>query len=101
MAGLIVGSRSISYVDPSDVGSIFVIYIAVFVIRCVLLAICHYPIHYMIPEYSSKEAAFVAFAGLRGAVSLALALLLTQHAASDPSLTHGDSDLILYPREHI
>lgn len=98
IAGLIVGTHVIDYVELADFANVFVVYLAMLIIRFVLLAICHHPIHLMIPEYSFKEAAFVSFAGLRGAVSLSLALLLVRHVENDED---NYDDLIRYPKDHI
>jgi sodium/hydrogen exchanger 10/11 len=76
LAGLIVGSRCTKSVDPSDVASVFIIYVTLFIIRLLML-ILFAPLMHPLTQghFGAKNIAFMTFAGLRGAVSLALVLI--------------------------
>jgi NhaP-type Na+/H+ or K+/H+ antiporter len=79
VAGLIVGKYSY-VIEAKDIGSIFIIYITMMLIRLSMLCICYYPVkHGFIKEYSGKDVLFSAFGGLRGAISLALVLIIEEH----------------------
>ena len=94
VSGLIVGSRS-SGLSGQVVLAIVAIYVGLFVLRLLLFAVCHVPMKWLMPHFSSyswREAAFSAFAGLRGATSLALVLLLSLHSQERPS-----SNLVAFP----
>jgi NhaP-type Na+/H+ or K+/H+ antiporter len=79
VAGLIVGKYSHT-IEARDIGSIFIIYITMMIIRLSMLGICYYPVkHGFIKEYSGKDVLFSAFGGLRGAISLALVLIIEEH----------------------
>lgn len=89
LAGLVIGDRSLRYVSGHDFANMIVLYILTFLIRAVLIG-GFYP---FLKRYgkgcSAKEAAFMVFGGLRGAISITLALSLNQ------SVTKGDTTLSL------
>jgi NhaP-type Na+/H+ or K+/H+ antiporter len=100
LSGLIVGSRSQLFRSPQAVWSIFAMYLALMVTRGILLGLLHFPITWLVPEYSWRHAVFSCFSGLRGGVSLCLALFLYSHSESYSELGHGE-DLLLWPAHQI
>ena len=100
VSGLIVGSRSLYLFDAQSLLAIFVVYLALFAIRGVMLVVCHLPLMWHMPDYTAKAGCFVAFSGLRGAISLTLAVLLGRHArpvSGDDETSH----LILFELDHV
>ena len=87
VAGLIVGKYS-DVVSGWDVLAIFIIYITMMTIRFTMLSICYPFTKYMVPEYSVKDLVFSTYGGLRGAISLALVLIIEKHLA--PADAHID-----------
>lgn len=79
IAGLIVGSKSIQNVVKEDFAAIIIVYCSMFVIRTVMLLICFPAVKAMSNLYTIKDLVFSSFGGLRGAISLALVLVLQQH----------------------
>jgi NhaP-type Na+/H+ or K+/H+ antiporter len=99
LSGLIVGYKSVQYVHYADIGSIFIIYILMNIIRFVTLLICHYPISKLILDYDFRHSIFVAFSGIKGSMSLLLAILLESHTIEDSSDTYaGDK---LFPKADV
>jgi NhaP-type Na+/H+ or K+/H+ antiporter len=98
-AGLIVGSRSKDLFSGPVVLAIVVVYVGLFVIRARLVAVCHAPMLVLMPDFSPsytwRDAAFTTFSGLRGAMSLTLALLLGLH--SDMASSYSSIKLIAFP----
>jgi len=98
-AGLIIGSRSIAYVDVADLGYIVVVYLCTFVIRGFTLLLAYPAIR--LPALgkptSPKEAVFMTWVGMRGAVSMALALSLLHSAEQgNVTVTKGDSHIVFF-----
>lgn len=101
IAGLIVGKYVIYYSQPIEYALIVVIYIYIMVIRLVLLLICYPMVRKMSEGYTMNDVYFSTFAGLRGAVSLALCIVILSH--SDADITNGEiiGDQILFPKIQI
>lgn len=97
IAGLLVGHQSIRYITISDFGSIFITYFTMQAIRAALLVICHPIISSLSSVYTVKEAVFTGFSGIRGAISLALVLELSDHAEG----YSDDNNDFLFPARHV
>lgn len=82
LAGLIIGTHALAYSRIVDFAYIVVVYIYIMVVRIVMV-VGFYP---LLSNFGQKinyrEAIFVSFAGLRGGVALALALLLENSAVT-------------------
>jgi NhaP-type Na+/H+ or K+/H+ antiporter len=78
IAGLIVGKYS-GIVEWNDVWCILIIYITMTLIRALMLSICYPVVSWFHEEYSFKDIIFSTFGGLRGAISLALVLIIEKH----------------------
>ena len=96
LAGLIVG-KFINQTSAEAWAAIFVIYILLFLIRILMLVICHPIIYYLSPDFSWRDSIFTSMAGLRGAVSLALTLIIHGRIEVSPSDSHD----VTFPSENI
>ncbi|RYG67573.1 sodium:proton antiporter, partial [archaeon] len=83
LAGLIIGHRVLSKVDPVDWIYMFIFYIATLIIRCITIVLLYPFIANIGHKCSVKEAAFMSWAGLRGALSMALALIVERTCPAD------------------
>ena len=78
LAGLIIGSRCIKHMELRDVTSIFLVYLLVMFSRVLMIGLC-YPLFILLGKsVTLKEAIFITWGGLRGAVSMAISLTLSQ-----------------------
>jgi sodium/hydrogen exchanger 10/11 len=92
LAGIIssrVFSRSLTF---QDVALVLVMYIMMVIIRAVMIGVFYYPLTQLGYGTNPKDAAFMVWAGLRGAVGLALAVYVADQA---PVQEEGDT-LIFY-----
>eukprot|EP00605_Chrysophyceae_sp_TOSAG23-4_P000490 GSChrysophyteH1.ASY1.ANO1.549.1 assembled CDS len=78
IAGLIVGKYSGS-VTMNDIWCIIIIYITMTLLRALMLSLCFPIVRWFHEEYSFKDVIFSTFGGLRGAISLALVLIIEKH----------------------
>lgn len=100
IAGLLVGSYIINYSQGFEYGLIFVVYIYMFLIRLLLLVICYPAMTYLSKGYSWNDVFFSVFAGLRGAISLALVIVIQGNINS----TSGPDTLIVgisFPKDQV
>lgn len=93
LAGLIISSRTFSYMTGIDVLLVFVIYIFVFIIRACTIYVCMPALRdvRLGKPTTNKEALFATWGGLRGAVSMALALSLV-HSTENGETTISETD---------
>lgn len=100
LAGIIVGTYIVYYSVASDYVLIILVYFYIFLTRYVMLGLCYPLLSRMSPGYSYYDVCFTSFAGLRGAVSLVLCIVLQKRVDSD----YGDFvDLggVAYPKSDI
>lgn len=76
LAGLIIGHRTLSHVRPMDWLYVIVLYIMLMLIRVVIIMLSYPILSTTGHKCTVKEAIFMAWAGLRGALSMALALIV-------------------------
>lgn len=76
IAGLIMGHRTFSQVLPQDWLLMLAIYFIVMIVRCFLIAILYPWLSTTGHRCTVWEAAFMAWSGLRGALAIALALIV-------------------------
>jgi NhaP-type Na+/H+ or K+/H+ antiporter len=84
IAGLIVGKYG-GDIDGEVVSATFLIYVTMMLIRLSMLTICYPVVSTMSDGYSWKDVVFSTFGGLRGAISLALVLIIEKHLHEDDS----------------
>lgn len=95
IAGLIVGKYA-SDIDGEVVGATFLIYVTMMLIRLSMLTICYPAVWWLSrKEYSYKDVIFSTFGGLRGAISLALVLIIEKHLKTD-DVEEDDHDTARY-----
>lgn len=81
LAGLIIGSGTISFLHAVDLLYILITYIVVFLVRGIMVGLFYPLLCYTGKGCSPREAIFLVHGGLRGAVSVALALSLVHSTA--------------------
>jgi NhaP-type Na+/H+ or K+/H+ antiporter len=89
LAGLIIGHRTLNHVYPIDWLYMFLLYVFLMIIRAMVIAM-------MFPwlNCTVKEAVFMSWAGLRGALSMALALIVENTRGS--SLDEAESSRFFF-----
>mmetsp|Transcript_2893 Transcript_2893/g.4440 ORF Transcript_2893/g.4440 Transcript_2893/m.4440 type:complete len:1037 (-) Transcript_2893:411-3521(-) len=99
LAGLIIGSRSLAFLKPVDIINIFIVYFFMFLIRGCMMVIC-YPLlsNPALGKPSTwSDCIFATWGGLRGAVSMALALsLLHSTEKGETTLSADDSHRVFF-----
>jgi NhaP-type Na+/H+ or K+/H+ antiporter len=85
LAGLIIGHRTLEHVSAIDWLYTFILYIMVMLIRVVTIAILFPWLKFNNHHCTVKEAVFIAWAGLRGALSIALAMIVENNTSLDVS----------------
>ena len=83
LAGLIIGHRVLGHVNNIDWLYCFVLYLLLNIIRFIVVAVFHPVISRIGHKCTSNEAVFISFGGLRGALGMALALVVENADKSD------------------
>lgn len=83
LAGLIIGHRVLGKVSGIDWLYLIVFYVALIVIRFLTLFLLYPSIAYIGHKCTVKEAVFMSWAGLRGALGMALALIVENTCPDD------------------
>jgi NhaP-type Na+/H+ or K+/H+ antiporter len=95
MAGCIIGSDVVSSRSASDWGHLVLLYIILIIVRS-LIIFTLYPLLSRVGLKCSKEdAAFMAWTGLRGALGMALALIV-KHERQDIGVSEKDSEQLFF-----
>jgi NhaP-type Na+/H+ and K+/H+ antiporter len=95
LAGLIIGSRGLSHVKPVDLLYIIMAYIFVMIVRAAMMFLSYPLLSWLGRGCSATEAVFMVWGGLRGAVSMALALTLERLVSSgDTTVRDVDSNRV-------
>lgn len=100
IAGMIVGTYIVYYSVASDYILIILVYFYIFLTRYVMLGVCYPLLSRLSPGYSYYDVCFSSFAGLRGAVSLVLCIVLQKRVDSSDGedvYMGGHS----YPKSHL
>eukprot|EP00602_Paraphysomonas_sp_CaronLab_P003317 CAMPEP_0185020046 /NCGR_PEP_ID=MMETSP1103-20130426/2634_1 /TAXON_ID=36769 /ORGANISM="Paraphysomonas bandaiensis, Strain Caron Lab Isolate" /LENGTH=750 /DNA_ID=CAMNT_0027550689 /DNA_START=247 /DNA_END=2499 /DNA_ORIENTATION=- len=95
LAGLIIGSETIKEVTASDWGYLILLYLFLSVLRCFIIAILFPVLSNVGLKCSREDACFMAWAGLRGALGMALALIV-QGDRSESDLSKKDTDRVFF-----
>ena len=95
LAGLIIGSETIKIVTTSDWAYLILLYVFLNVLRCFIVAILFPAISNVGLKCSKTDAVFMAWAGLRGALGMALALIV-QGDRSESDLSKHDTDRVFF-----
>ncbi len=74
LAGMLIGYRSVHFFTGKDLLNIIVVYLLMFAIRGVATMICFPLLAWLGKGCTIREAIFITFSGLRGAISVSLAL---------------------------
>jgi NhaP-type Na+/H+ or K+/H+ antiporter len=100
LAGIIVGTYIVYYSVASDYALIILVYLYIFLTRYIMLGVCYPLLSRMSPGYSYYDVCFSSFAGLRGAVSLVLCIVLQKRVDSDYG-EYVELGGVQYPKSHI
>jgi NhaP-type Na+/H+ or K+/H+ antiporter len=95
LAGLIIGSETIHIVTANDWGYLFLLYAFLQVLRCFVVAVLYPAVANVGLKCSRNDAIFMAWAGLRGALGMALALIV-QGNRSESDLSKHDTDRVFF-----
>lgn len=95
LAGLIIGGETLKRIDAYDWGYLILLYIVLLIVRCIIITLLYPIISNIGLKCKPQDAAFMAWAGLRGALSMALALIVQSTQASN-HISQGDSDKIFF-----
>eukprot|EP01034_Spumella_vulgaris_P023864 gene23864-30140_t len=82
LAGLIIGARGFLYFETRDILCVFVTYGVVMLSRAAMMTLCFPILSRIGNKCTVHEALFVTWGGLRGAVSMAIALSLAHSVDS-------------------
>ena len=85
VAGMVIGYRSLEFFNGPDIANIFVIFLLMQVIRCIMVLFLYPCLVNMGKGCTVNEAMFIAFSGLRGAICISLGLSFS--LASQSNLT--------------
>jgi Na+/H+ antiporter len=85
LVGLVIATQLRS-IDAADLLLIGAMFLGLVLLRFVLFAIARPVMNRVADPLSQRETAVMAWGGLRGAVSLALALVVSQHPRVEPAL---------------
>lgn len=95
LAGLIIGSETIHEVTPSDWGYLFLLFLILLIIRVIIIALLYPVLSNVGLKCSQNDAIFMSWAGLRGALGMALALIVNGER-SEEHLHKNDSDRLFF-----
>lgn len=98
LAGLIIGSKTIHEVTPSDWGYLFILFFVLLVIRVFIISLLYPLLSNVGLKCSRNDAVFMAWAGLRGALGMALALIVQGEGEEghEEHLHEGDTDRLFF-----
>ena len=90
LAGMVIGYRSRPYFTFADTLNVFVIYLLLTVTRCITVAAFYPLLAWLGRGCNIKEAMFIAFSGLRGAIAVSLALSFRLECANGSTWLSAD-----------
>lgn len=97
LAGIIICLRSFTFITGVDVGILVLTYVGIFVIRFITVAMFYPALRVIGKGCTVAEAVFITWGGLRGAVSIALALSLVESAeGGDTFISVHDAHRVLF-----
>lgn len=94
LAGVIIGKETLHKIDASDWFILIGLYIVLSIIRCIVVAILYPALSRTGLKCSAEDAVFVAWAGLRGALAMSLALIVKKSDEID--ISDKDADKIFF-----
>jgi len=96
LAGLIIGKRCIYFLTSTNLGYLLLLYVLLFVVRFLMICLCC-PILWLFNDnITINETLFLTWGGLRGAVSMALALSLSNSIADGRTTLEKDSSDVVF-----
>ena len=83
LAGLIIGHRTLGHVNTTDWFYVILLYLVLLCIRMIVITAMFPFLSNKSHKFNFNEAIFVSWAGLRGALSMALALIVENSSTSN------------------
>ena len=97
LAGLIIGKKCISFFSWTNLAYLLLLYLLLFAVRAVMIVLSRPYLYWMGNELSVGEVTFMTWGGLRGAVSMTLALSLSNSIAGNQTvLDPENSDVVFF-----
>eukprot|EP01039_Chlorochromonas_danica_P001852 gene1852-2026_t len=97
LAGIIITLRSAEYIGAGEVGYLILTYMGLFIIRGLMVVIMYPFMRHLGQGCTVEDATFLTWGGLRGAVSMCLALSLVQSTENDDTtISADDSHRVLF-----
>jgi NhaP-type Na+/H+ or K+/H+ antiporter len=94
LAGLIIGKESIHRVEAIDWLYLLILYLVLSIIRVIVVTILYPGIKHTGLKCSFKDAVFVSWAGLRGALAMSLAVIFKN--SKDINISNLDGHRVLF-----
>ena len=97
LAGLIIGEHCISFFSWINLGYLLLLYVLLFTVRAIVIGLSSPFLHLIGIDLNANEMAFMTWGGLRGAVSMTLALSLSNSIARNQTvLDPHSSDIVFF-----
>lgn len=94
LAGLIIGQESLNKVQPMDWAYLILLYVVLSIIRCIIMIILYPLLSTSGLKCTPKDAVFISWAGLRGALAMSLALIVKK--SDEISIGDEDADRVFF-----
>ena len=95
LAGCIIGSDIISDRTASDWGHLLLLYVLLNILRMLIVAVLYPLLSTVGLRCSRKDAVFLSWAGLRGALGMALALIVKDNR-KDANISENDANQLFF-----
>lgn len=96
LAGLIIGKHCIAYFSWINLAYLLLLYTLLFTVRAIVICLSNPFLRLIGNDLSANEVAFMTWGGLRGAVSMALALSLSNSIARNQTVLDPQSSDIVF-----
>jgi NhaP-type Na+/H+ or K+/H+ antiporter len=94
LAGVIIGKETLHKIQIEDWLILFGLYIILSIIRCIVVVVLYPALAHTGLKCSKKDAVFVAWAGLRGALAMSLALIVKK--SNEVNIDDKDADRVFF-----
>lgn len=96
LAGIIIGSRTIHYISGDDVGYLLILFIILIIIRYFIVFLLYPLLSRVGLKCSFNDAIFIGWAGLRGALAMALALIVESETDAEEHLHKSETSRFFF-----
>lgn len=95
LAGLMIGSEVQKSITAKDWGYMVLLYLMLSLLRCFIIAVLYPALSRIGIKCNEKDAIFMCWAGLRGALSMALSIMVFSHT-DELGLSTNDGDKVFF-----